>query len=172
MGLKENMPTMKFIRQLLKSKILIRVKDQYFNYSSDLLEVKKVQRLIERLLRFMQIFSKKIFFANVFRVFCIKRAGWKVTKIHSHLTFEQARFKQNFILMNQKLRQQSKNIVEKDFYKLMNNSNFVYDCRNNIDNPKFVPIFDEYKEITFINRYHNIFDEKVSKFFRLTKITN
>ena len=30
-------------------------------------------------------------------VFCIKRAGWKVTKIHSYLTFEQARFKQNFI---------------------------------------------------------------------------
>ena len=38
-------------------------------------------------------------------VSCIKRAGWKVTKIHSHLTFEQARFKQNFILMNQKSRQ-------------------------------------------------------------------
>ena len=97
-------------------------------------------------------------------VFCIKRAGWKVTRIHSHLTFEQARFKQNFILMNQKSRQQSKNSVEKDFYKLMNNSNFGYDCRNNIDNCKFVPIFDEYKEMTFINRYHNIFDEKLSKF--------
>ena len=27
-----------------------------------------------------------------------------------------------------------------------------------------VPIFDEYKEITFINRYHNIFDQEVSKF--------
>ena len=66
--------------------------------------------------------------------------------------------------MNQKSRQQSKNSVEKDFYKLMNSSNFGYDCRNNIDNCKFVPIFDEYKEITFINRYHNIFDEKVSKF--------
>ena len=89
--------------------------------------------------------------------FFIKRAGWKVTKIHSHLTFEQARFKQNFILMNQKSRQQWKNSVEKDFYKLMNNSNFGYDC-------KFVSIFDEYKEITFINRYHNIFDEKVPKF--------
>ena len=87
-----------------------------------------------------------------------------MTKIYSHLTFEQARFKQNFILMNQKSRQQSKNSVEKDFCKLMNNSNFGYDCRNNIDNCKFVPIFDEYKEITFINRYHNIFDEKVSKF--------
>ena len=37
-------------------------------------------------------------------VFCIKRAGWKGTKIHSHLTFEQSRFKRNFILMNQKSR--------------------------------------------------------------------
>ena len=52
-------------------------------------------------------------------VFCIKRAGWKVTKINSHITFKQARFKQKFILMNQK---------------------------------------------TFINRYHNIFDSKVSQF--------
>ena len=37
-------------------------------------------------------------------VVCIKRAGWKVTKIYSHLIFEQARLKQNFILMNQNLR--------------------------------------------------------------------
>ena len=97
-------------------------------------------------------------------VFCIKRAGWKVTKIHSHITYEQVRFKQKLILMNQKSRQQSKNSVEKDFYKLMNNSNFSYDCRNNLDNCKFVPIFNESKEITFINRYHNIFDSKVSQF--------
>ena len=66
--------------------------------------------------------------------------------------------------MNQKSRQESKNSVEKDFYKLMNNSNFGYDCRNNIDKCKFVPIFDEYNEITFINRYHNIFHQKVSQF--------
>ena len=66
--------------------------------------------------------------------------------------------------MNQKSRQQSKNSVKKDFCKLMSNSNFGYDCRNNIDNCKFVPIFDEYKEISFINRYHNIFDAKVSEF--------
>ena len=66
--------------------------------------------------------------------------------------------------MNQKLRQESKNSVEKGFYKLMNNSNFGYDCRNNIDNCKFVPILVEYSEITFINRYHNIFDQKVSQF--------
>ena len=97
-------------------------------------------------------------------VFCIKRTDWKVTKIHSHLAFEQARFKKKFMLMNQKSRQESKNSIEKDFYKLMNNSNFGYDCRNNIDNCKFVPIFDEYNEITFINQYRNVFDEKVSQF--------
>ena len=46
----------------------------------------------------------------------------------------------------------------------MNNSNFGFDCRNNLDNCKFVPMFDEYKEITFINWYHNIFDSKISEF--------
>ena len=66
--------------------------------------------------------------------------------------------------MNQKSRQESKNSIEKDFYKLMNNLNFGYDCRNNIDNCEFVPIFGEYNEITFISRYHNNIDQKVSQF--------
>ena len=96
--------------------------------------------------------------------FVIKRAGWKVTKIHAHLTFEQKRFKKKFILMNQKSRQESKNNFEKDFYKLMNNSNFGYDCRNNLDNCKFVPIFDEVKEITYIGRHWNFFDSRISQF--------
>ena len=46
----------------------------------------------------------------------------------------------------------------------MNNSNFGYDCRNNLDNCKFVTIFDEYREVDFINRYHNLFDSKVRQF--------
>ena len=46
----------------------------------------------------------------------------------------------------------------------MSNSNFGYDCRNNLDNCKFVPIFDELKELTYIERYHNIFDPKISEF--------
>ena len=80
------------------------------------------------------------------------------------MTFEQSRFKRDFILMNQKSRQLSKNNVEKDLFKLMNNSKFGYDCRNNLDNCKFNPIFDESGEITYVNCYHNIFDEKVSSF--------
>ena len=47
---------------------------------------------------------------------------------------------------------------------MINYSNFGYDCRNNLDNCKFVPIFDAYKELTCIHRYHNIFDHKVSRF--------
>ena len=57
--------------------------------------------------------------------FCIKRASWKVTKIYSHLTFEQTIFKRKSILMNQKLDYNQKSDIGKDFYKLMNNSNFV-----------------------------------------------
>ena len=96
--------------------------------------------------------------------FVIKKVGWKVTKIHVHLTFEQKRFKQTFILMIQNSKQESKNDIEKDFYKLINNSILGYDCRNNLDNCKFVPIFDELKEFTHIEGYHNIFDTKISEF--------
>ena len=97
-------------------------------------------------------------------VFVIKRAGRKVTKIHAHLTFEQKRFKKKFFLMNQKSRQESKNNIEEDFYKLMSNSNFGYDCQNNLDNCKFVPIFDKFKEITNVGRYFNFFDSRISHF--------
>ena len=69
--------------------------------------------------------------------FVIKRAGWKVTKLKSHYTFEQDLFKKDFILMNQRSRQNAKNAIEKNFYKLMNNSNFGYDCRNKIGNGSF-----------------------------------
>ena len=34
--------------------------------------------------------------------FPVVRAGWKVTKIYLHYTYEQERYKRDFILMNQK----------------------------------------------------------------------
>ena len=42
--------------------------------------------------------------------FLIKRAGWKVTKLYSHFTFEQDTFKKEFVLMNQRSRQNAKMI--------------------------------------------------------------
>ena len=61
----------------------------------------------------------------------IKRAGSQVTKIYSHYTYEQERFKRDFILMNQGSRQNAKDSVEKDFFKLLNNAKFVYEYRKN-----------------------------------------
>ena len=96
--------------------------------------------------------------------FLIKRAGWIVTKLYSHFTFEQDAFKKDFVLMNQRSRQNAKNDIEKNFYKLMNNSNFGFDCRNNANNLKFEPLIKEIEELTYIRKYHNLFDEKVKRF--------
>ena len=89
--------------------------------------------------------------------FFIKRAVWPVTKIYLHFTFELERFKRNFVLMNQRSRQKAKNSIEKDFYKLMNNSNFGYDCHNDLDNCQFVPIFDELQEIAYLKKISQLF---------------
>ena len=98
--------------------------------------------------------------------FLIKRGGWCVTKLYSHLTFEQAAFKKEFVLMNQTSRQNAKNNIEKDFFKLMNNANFGFDCRNNANNTKFEPIIDEVNKISYIKKYYNLFNSKIQKFVR------
>ena len=87
--------------------------------------------------------------------FLISRCFWKVTKLYSNFTFKRSRFKKDFILLNQRSRQTAKNATEKDFYKLLNNANFGYDCRNNLDNCKFEPIYDEIGEISYIRKYYN-----------------
>ena len=97
--------------------------------------------------------------------FVIYRCDWKVTKLHRHYYFEQERFKKDFILMNQKARQESKNKIENNFCKLLNNVNFGYDCRNNLDNCSCEPISDEIRELSFIRRYHNsLFDKEIAPF--------
>ena len=66
---------------------------------------------------------------------------------------------------SQKARQESKNKIESDFCKLLNNANFGYDCRNNLDNCSFEPINDEIRELSFIRRYHNnLFDKELAPF--------
>ena len=92
------------------------------------------------------------------------RCGWKVTKLYKHFYFDQERFKQNFILINQKARQEAGDKVESDFCKLLSNANFEYDCRNNLDNCKFRPINDKIKELSFIKRYHsNLYDKNLQQ---------
>ena len=66
--------------------------------------------------------------------------------------------------MNQTARQDAKNLIESNFCKLLNNANFGYDCRNNLDNCTFEPIRDEIGEISYIRKYNNVFDKEVSDF--------
>ena len=72
--------------------------------------------------------------------------------------------------MNQVSRHKAKTKVEKDFYKLMNNSNFGYDCQNNIDNCSFKPIFDDIEEISYIQKYGSLYNNDVYKDFTCSDI--
>ena len=59
--------------------------------------------------------------------------------------------------MNQKARQKATSSVERDFYKLLNNSNVGIYCRNNIDNCILKPFNDEVAEISYIKKFYTIF---------------
>ena len=78
--------------------------------------------------------------------------------------------------MNQRLCQNSQFKIEKDFYKLLNNSNYGHNCRSNLDNFKFEPIYDEIDKISYLRKYDSLFDPKISKFVNSklieTKIQN
>ena len=97
--------------------------------------------------------------------FLLTRVGWLVTHIYEHFAFEQLKFKKDFLVMNQKSRQKAASSVEKDFYKLLNNSNFGIDCRDNIDNCILEPLFDDFEEISYIKKFMSIlFDETFPHF--------
>ena len=87
-----------------------------------------------------------------------------VTWIYSHYTFEQSKFTKEFVIKNQISRQNAKTSREKDFYKLTNNSNFGYDCRNNAGNCFFAPVFDKIEEMSYVKRYQNVFDPEMFEF--------
>ena len=66
--------------------------------------------------------------------------------------------------MNQVSGRNAKTHLEKDFYKLMNNSNFDYDRRNNADNCYFHPIYDKTEELSYAKQHQNVFDQDISEF--------
>ena len=46
----------------------------------------------------------------------------------------------------------------------MNNANFAVDCRNNSNNCLFEAIIDEINEASYLKKYYNLFDKKISNF--------
>ena len=102
--------------------------------------------------------NKKIFvnlYAEDF-YFLTTRAGWKVTKIYDHYTFKHDPFKRDFVVMNQNARKTAETKVKKDFYKLLNNSNFGNNCLNNLGNCQLELLYGGLDEISYIKKFTNI----------------
>ena len=86
-----------------------------------------------------------------------RRAGWKVNNnIHHYYTFEKEHFKKDYILGNQKAIQAAVargDDVQADFWKLLNNANFGFDYRDNLQNKSLHLMYDENAEVEFISKY-------------------
>ena len=67
--------------------------------------------------------------------------------------------------MNQKSRQKASTKVEKNFYKLLNNSNFGIDCRNNMDNCYLERVYDNFSENSYLKNYTSLFSDSSLKDF-------
>ena len=80
--------------------------------------------------------------------FLLSKCGQRVRNVLAHYTFEQLKFKKDFVIMNHVSHQNATTHVEKDFFKLMSNSNFCFDFRNNANNCFFQTIFDEIEELS------------------------
>ena len=81
--------------------------------------------------------------------FLTKRAGWTLTKVHHYYTFEQEPFKKDYILGNQKSRQEAVaqgDEAQGNFHKLLNNANFGFECRNILE-AKIKNIQDKYNDV-------------------------
>ena len=108
---------------------------------------------------FISLYAEDLYFLTT-------RAGWKVRKIYDHYTYKQSKFKKDFVIMNQNARKTAKTKVEKDFYKLLNNSNFGNDCRNNIDQCNLT--YDGFEEIKNLKRFTTILQNwRYREFFSL-----
>ena len=97
--------------------------------------------------------------------------GWRVTKIFEHYTFRQETFKREFVTMNQNARKTAKTKVQKDFYKLLNNSNFGLDYQQNTNNCKIELLYDGAEEVRYIKNYSNIFQTTNWKSFSLRMLS-
>ena len=140
-------PYKRFCLQLLSVIIRNEEKDtaNSFSYSS-----KTCSTLEEK--KFIPLYGEHLHFL-------IKQADWLVTKIYKYYTFEQAKFKKKFVITNQKSRQKASTSIERDFFKLLNNSNLGIDCRNNIDNCILELLNDDINEISYIKKFTSIFND-------------
>ena len=99
----------------------------YQKYLNDKLNIKYDEKDKKLILDLLPKKNYKAYFKNL--EYYIK-LGLKVTKVHRILTFDEKPFLKEYIDLNTELRKQSKNDLEKDLFKLMNNAIFGKSMEN------------------------------------------
>ena len=100
---------------------------EYQKYLNDKLNTKYNEKDKKLILDLLPKKNYKIYFKNL--EYYLK-LGIKVTKIHRILTFDEKPFLKEYIDLNTELRKQSKNDLEKDLFKLINNAIFGKSMEN------------------------------------------
>ena len=100
---------------------------EYQKYLNDKLNDKYNQKDKKLILDLLPKKNYKVYYKNL--EYYLK-LGLKVTKVHRILTFDEKPFLKEYIDLNTELRKQSKNDLEKDLFKLMNNANFGKSMEN------------------------------------------
>ena len=100
---------------------------EYQKYLNDKLNIKYNEKDKKVMLDLLPKKNYKVYYKNL--EYYIK-LGLKVTKVHRILTFDEKPFLKEYIDLNTELRKNSKNDLENDLFKLMNNAIFGKSMEN------------------------------------------
>ena len=100
---------------------------EYQKYLNDKLNIKYNEKDKKLILDLLSKKNYKVYYKNL--EYYLK-LGLKVTKVHRILIFDEKPFLKEYIDLNTELRKQSKNDLEKDLFKLMNNAIFGKSMEN------------------------------------------
>ena len=100
---------------------------EYQKYLNDKLNIKYSAADKKLILDLLPKKNYKVYYKNL--EYYLK-LGLKVTKVHRILTFDEKPFLKEYIDLNTELRKKSKNDLEKDLFKLMNNAIFGKSMEN------------------------------------------
>ena len=100
---------------------------EYQTYLNDKLNIKYTGKDKKLILDLLSKKNYKIYYKNLMYYINL---GVKITKIHKILTFDEKPFLKEYIDLNTNLRKNSKNDLEKDLFKLMNNAIFGKSMEN------------------------------------------